>query len=124
MNCPVPGFAAPDYSRDFISDQAMAFVRHDIGISRKPITAHGMQMLTERCTAHLQALCNCSSTTAETHSAQAVAEALHASPVTIDTDRSTTFALFLQVRGHPKSVVITTEELMCFLMHRAQLTRS
>ncbi|KRC85433.1 hypothetical protein ASE30_00170 [Achromobacter sp. Root83] len=99
----------------------MAFVRHDIDISRKPITAHGMQLLTERCSAHLQALCNCSATTAETHSAQAIAEAVHASPVTIDTDRSTTFALFLQVRGHPKSVVITTEELMRFLMNRAQL---
>ncbi|WP_157929773.1 hypothetical protein [Orrella dioscoreae] len=102
----------------------MAFVRHDISVSRKPTTTRGMQLLTERCTAHLQALCNCSPNTAETHSAQAVAEALHASPVTIDTDRSTTFALFLQVRGHPKSVVITTEELMRFLMNRAQLASS
>ncbi|VFR39689.1 hypothetical protein ANK1_2811 [plant metagenome] len=125
MNCPVPGFAAPDFSRDFISDQAMSFVRHDINVSRKPAGARGLQLLVERCTAHLQALCNCSQVTAETHAAQAVAEALHENgPVSIDTDRSTAFALFLHVRGHARAVVITTEELERFLMNRTQLASS
>lgn len=123
MNCPIPGFARPDFTRDFITDQAITFVLNDLEVSGVPSSPRGMQLLAERCTAHLIALCNCSQQTAEKRAAQAVAEVMsECSPVSIDTDSTTSFALFLRVRGSDKTVVITTSELERYLMKRPQLT--
>lgn len=100
-----------DWSRSFLADQAHQFVAVELAHCAKPGTLRD-NLLLERCTAHLMAVANCSQATAATQAAQVIAEHDSArSRVTLDMDRSTSFALFVvdQVSGNTR--VISAAEL-------------
>ncbi len=85
-----------DWTRDFLSDRAHEFVQHELLLSGPEPTARQRQLMATRCTAHLMAVANCSRTTASTAAIQAVSEVVSRKcPMRIDTNRSTSFALFL-----------------------------
>jgi hypothetical protein len=104
-----------DWSRDFIADQAMQFVCHDLQCS-PPVPGRMQNQILERCIAHLMALCNCSRRTAETVAAQVIAEqtSRHAR-VSFDMDRSTSHALFVRDRSTDTTRVISAAELVQLL---------
>ncbi|WP_459614376.1 hypothetical protein [Bordetella sp. 2513F-2] len=113
----VPHFLGPDWSRDFISDQAHEFLRVEQANGATTPSSRD-NLLLERCTAHLMAICNCSRRTAETHAAQAIAElASRRSRVSFDMDRSTSHALFVVDRATNTTRVISAAELLQLLQH-------
>lgn len=110
-----PNVAAVDWSRDFIADQAVQFVRLEL---ENGVQAPGLKdnRLLERCTAHLMALCNCSRRTAETNAAQVIAElASKNSRIQFDMHRSTNYALFVKDSASGVTRVISALEVMNLL---------
>lgn len=112
---------APNWDRDFISDQAHQFLRLELDNGARTPSIRD-NLLLERCTAHLMALCNCSRCTAETHAAQAVAElASYRCRFSFDMDRSTAYALFVTDHAASTTRVISAAELMQ-LLQQAEAT--
>lgn len=107
---------SPDWTLDFISDQAHQFLRTEMEYGATMPGPRDNKLL-ERCIAHLMAICNCSMRTAETHAAQAICEiSCRGSRISLDADRSTSLALFVVDRATGKTRVISAAELMSLML--------
>ncbi|SAI47578.1 Uncharacterised protein [Bordetella ansorpii] len=112
MACPI---AAPDFGRDFLSDQAHQFLRLELDNGAVIPSVRDNHLLS-RCANHLMAICRCSQRTAETYAAQAIAElASHRSSVAFDIDRSTTYCLFVNDRASGTTRAISAAEVLALL---------
>ncbi|AZY53277.1 hypothetical protein [Bordetella avium] len=104
-----------DWNRDFLSDHAHQFVRHELHCGAT-IPGDRDNLIVSRCTAYLMQLADCSKATAETVAAQTVAEiASSTCRLTFDLDRSTARALFLKDPASGQTRVISAAEMLAIL---------